>query len=79
MDKIDVVYAAFLDIRKAFDSLDHCVLLPRLSDQGMPCVTPHWFRDYLTDRYHRVKCQGQFPPWRNMKVGISQGSALGQL
>ena len=68
-----------LDIRKAFDSLDHCVLLRRLFDLGVSCVALHWFRDYLTDRYHRVKCQGQFSSWQNMKGGIPQGSALGPL
>lgn len=42
LDKRDVVCAAFLDIRKAFDSLDHCTLFHRLSDLGV---------------YHCVKCQ----------------------
>ena len=60
LDKGDVVCASFLDIRKAFYSLDHCVLLHRLFDLGVSCVALHWFRDYLTDRYHHIKCQGQF-------------------
>ena len=79
LDKGDVVCASFLDIRKAFDSLDHCVLLRRLFDLGVSYHALHWFRDYLTDRYHRVKCQGQFSSWQNMKGGIPQGSALGPL
>ena len=79
LDKEDVVCTSFLDIRKAFDSLDHCALFCRLFDLGVSCVALHWFRDYLTDQYHRVKCQGQFSSWRNMKGGIPQGSALSPL
>ena len=79
MDKGDTVCAAFLDLRKAFDSLDHCILLHRLSDLGVSRVALRWFKNYLTDRHHRVKCQNQFSFWQKMKGGIPQGSALGPL
>ena len=74
LDKGDAVCAAFLDLRKAFDSLDHCTLLCRLSGLGVSCAALHWFKHYLTDRHHRVKCQNQFSSWQKMKGGIPQGS-----
>ena len=43
LDKGDAVCAAFLDILKAFDSLDHCTLLCRLSDLGVSCAALRWF------------------------------------
>ena len=46
----DSVCAAFLDLRKAFDSLDHCLLLKRLFDLGVSGVELTWFTDYLTQR-----------------------------
>ena len=60
LDKGDPVCAAFLDMQKAFDSLDHCTLLCRLSDLGVSCAALCWFKNYLTDRHHCVKCQNQF-------------------
>ena len=56
LDNGDSVCAAFLDLRKAFDSLDHCLLLQRLFDLGISGVELTWFSDYLTHRLQRVKC-----------------------
>ena len=60
LDKGCVVCAAFIDLRKAFDLLDHCLLLQRISDLGVHCHVLEWFKNYLTDRYHRVKAAGIF-------------------
>ena len=79
LDKGCVVCAAFIDLRKAFDSLDHCLLLQRISVLGVHCQVLEWFKNYLTDRYHRVKAAGIFSSWRLMKGGIPQGSAFGPL
>ena len=49
LDKGEIVCATFLDIRKAFNSLDHCILLCRLSDLGVLHAALCWFQNYLTD------------------------------
>jgi len=79
LDNGDSVCAAFLDLRKAFDSLDHSILLQRLSNLDLSCTVLNWFKDYLTARYHRVKFNNQYSSWNIMKGGIPQGSALGPL
>ena len=63
LDNGDSVCAAFLDLRKAFDSLDHCLLLERLFDLGVSGVELTWFTDYLTQRLQRVKCGAKFSDW----------------
>ena len=79
LDNKQTVCAAFLDLRKAFDSLDHCLLLHRLQDLGVGTVVLQWFQNYLSDRRHRVKRSNTFSDWVEMQGGIPQGSALGPL
>ena len=73
------VCAAFLDLRKAFDSLDHSILLERLHQLGVCDVELRWFCDYLSDRLQRVKCGDSYSEWGSVLGGIPQGSALGPL
>ena len=73
------VCAAFLDLKKAFDSSDHCTLLQRIGNLGVVGSVLRWFKNYLSGRVHRVKLHNQFSEWREMKGGILQGSALGPL
>ena len=40
------VCAAFLDLKKAFDSLDHCILLQRIGDLGAAGPVLRWFKNY---------------------------------
>ena len=47
--------AAFLDLKKAFDSLDHCILLQHISDLSVTGSVLRWFKNYLSGRVHRVK------------------------
>ena len=71
--------AAFLDLRKAFDSLDHVILLQRLQDLGVHNTELRWFQDYLSDCYQRIKCGNLFSVWGSVRGGIPQGSVLGPL
>ena len=79
LDRGSVVCAAFIDLRKAFDSLDHCLLLQRISELGVHSTAAEWFKDYPSNRYHRIKSSVTFSSWRLMKGGIPQGSDLGPL
>lgn len=47
MDKGNVVCSAFIDLRKAFDSLDYCLLLQRISKLGVHCEVRivEWFKE----------------------------------
>ena len=80
LDKGLAVCAAFLDLRKAFDSLDHLILLKRLHHLGICDMELQWFRNYLNDRLQRVvKYDNSYSEWGSVLGGIPQGSALGPL
>ena len=66
----------FLDVRKAFDSLDHNILLTKLQAMGVSGKMMNWFLSYL-DRTQRVRHNGQISDEITFKCGIPQGSCLG--
>ena len=73
------ICVSFLDLRKAFDSLDHCILLQRIYDLGVSSQALLWFKNFLSGRVHRVKAGDRYSDWGSMCAGIPQGSALGPL
>ena len=75
LDKKHIVCCAFLDLRKAFDSLDHVILLQRLAALGISHTSLKWFQNYLSDRSQRVI----YSDWGTVARGIPQGSVLGPL
>jgi len=77
MDNGGAFCAAFLDCQKAFDFLDHCILLQWLYDMYLYRLL--WFKSYLSDKAHRVKCNIRLSFWHSVKGCIPQGSALGPL
>ena len=66
----------FLDVRKAFDSLDHNMLLSKIKRLGASGQMLSWFSSYL-DRTQRVRHNGGISTEQIFKCGIPQGSCLG--
>ena len=67
------------DIKKCFDTIDHCLLLTKLQLYGIKQNELKWFNTYLSNRKQIVKCNGIVSESRNLTVGVPQGSVLGPL
>jgi len=75
-----VVLIVFLDFSKAFDCVNHELLLRKLSQLNFSDPAVEWFRSYLTGRQSAVKDKnGKFSKWVDMKSGVPQGSVLAPL
>ena len=73
-----VVGAVFLDLRKAFDTVNHKVLLAKLSSFNFSPLALSWFESYLTGRCQYV-VNNQLSPALELYTGVPQGSILGPL
>ena len=56
MDKGCVTGTVFLDLRKAFDTVDHLLLINKLKSLGVAGKSLEWFRSYLSCRFHQTMC-----------------------
>ena len=71
--------AVFLDLKKAFDTVDHVILLGKLENLGAGCKELAWFRHYLQDKKQSVVIDGVSFAKASMSCGVPQGSVLGSL
>ncbi|CAB4016927.1 Hypothetical predicted protein, partial [Paramuricea clavata] len=69
----------FLDFRKAFDTVDHEILLGKLNSYGINGVAGIWFRSYLSERKQNCFVNGHFSTNRLLRCGVPQGTILGPL
>ena len=77
IDKGMVSGVIFLDLKKAFDTLDHAILLKKLSDYGVQGQTASWFKSYLKDRQQFCVINGLSSLKNRIVCGVPQGSLLG--
>ena len=65
-----------IDTAKAFDSVQHSLLLDSICDTDLHPNLVHWLAAYLRGCQCCVLWQGVSSPWRNVKTGVPQGSVL---
>ena len=69
----------FLDLSKAFDTLNHPILISKLKYYGLQGNTLKWFRNYLQDRRQYVEINDKKSNIISTNIGVPQGSILGPL
>ena len=71
--------AVFLDLAKAFDTVDHSILCAKLTYYGFRGSSYDLLSDYLAGRQQRVLFHGHLSGWGSVSIGVPQGSILGPL
>ena len=79
MDKKMVTCSLFLDFSKAFDTVNHGILLSKLYHYGVRGIPLKWFENYLYNRSQFVKIDNIKSSYETIICGIPQGSTLGPL
>lgn len=79
IDKGEILLGLFLDLSKAFDTLDHKILLAKLRKYGIRGVTLKLFKNYLTNRKQFVRIDNHTSEYKSIRCGVPQGSILGPI
>ena len=79
IDKGHVNAVVFLDLKKAFDTVDHTILLSKLEACGVKGSEHAWFKSYLNLRTQKCFVNGSLSDSKSLAFGIPQGTILGPL
>ena len=79
LDKKNKFGALLTDLSKAFDCLNHELLIAKLNAYNFDNSSLEVIRSYLSNRKHRTKINNTFSEWAEIFAGIPQGSILGPL
>ena len=79
LDNNDYVGTMAMDLSKAFDSMQHGLLIAKLRAYGLSKNACDMIVSYLSNRRQRVKISGEVSNWSTINRGVPQGSVLGPL
>ena len=68
-----------IDLQKAFDAINHNILLKKLSSIGFSPQSITWFGSYLSNRRFQISIKNNYSSVANINCGVPQGSILGPL
>ena len=79
MESGNIAIGVFVDFQKAFDTVNHNILIKKLNHYGIRGTANKWFESYLNKRKQCVSIAGQQSEYRYINHGVPQGSVLGPL
>ena len=79
LDKGGYAGGVLMDLSKAFDTLNHELLIAKLDAYGFSKSALKLVYSYLKNRWQRVKVNSSFSSWTELLLGVPQGSVLGPL
>jgi len=79
LDDRQITVGIFLDLSKAFDTVNHSILLDKLEHYGIRVTPLNWIPSYLSNRYQCVAIEDTFSSLLPLTCGVPQRSILGPL
>ena len=70
LDENKYILGVFLDFSKAFDTIDHSIMLHKLHNYGIRGVANQWFDSYLTNRSQYVSYYGEESSYKGIVCGV---------
>ena len=79
LDKGEYCARGFVDLKKAFDTVDHNILLRKLDYHGIRGIANEWFCSYLKKKKQFVSIENNISSVKEILTGVPQGSILSPL
>ena len=79
LDNHESTVGVFIDLKKAFDTVDHGILIEKLYHYGIRGIANKWIGSYLMNRYQYVNINGTNSDYMNVLCGVPHGSILGPI